>query len=146
MDCEYCNFTAKTLDKFNQHMNTKRHSKNIELYNKNKILKCQFCKKTFLTKNGLKYHEKVCEKKSKLENNKKIKDDVIIEEYNDKLDNDKLDNDKLDNDELNYEKTDVIIFENKITFEAKEIQTDIILLKDDEYIIQSDDNSFCTIL
>jgi hypothetical protein len=136
MDCKYCNFTGKTLDKLNQHMNTKRHSKNVELYNKNKILECQFCKKTFLTKNGLKYHEKVCEKKSKPENDRKIKENLIIEEYDN----------KNDNDESNYEKTDVIIFENKITFEAKEIQTDIILLKDDEYIIQSDDNSFCTIL
>ena len=53
MDCKYCNFTAKTLDKFNQHIDTKRHSKNIELYNKYKKIIQSLLDKTLILKKSL---------------------------------------------------------------------------------------------
>ena len=64
-NCEKCNFVTNTLNNYNTHLSTKKHTNQ-------EIIECKFecniCNKKYKSQSGLWRHNKTCQKNSKISN------------------------------------------------------------------------------
>ena len=65
--CEICKFTTPLRSNYKNHLETRKHIKNMSEVSPDKTYKCKYCEKTYLHKQSVTKHLKSCPKRAEAE-------------------------------------------------------------------------------